>query len=70
MQGGLSDGIGPGEVAATTTTTTSSPADNAQQPPASPTERLVYGTAWTQDDIMIALLTLQVVLLIFVTIRA
>ncbi|MFA9415175.1 hypothetical protein [Natrinema sp. HArc-T2] len=43
---------------------------DSQQPPASPTERLVYGTQWTQDDIMIGLLALQVVLLVFVTIRA
>ncbi|WP_254763355.1 hypothetical protein [Natrinema marinum] len=64
MQGGLSDGTGPGEVAVTATTT-STPAT-----PSSPTEQLVAGTQWTQDDLMIALLALQVVLLVFVTIRA
>ena len=73
MQGGLSDGTGPGEVAVTATTSsttvTSSP-NQPQQPPASPTERLVYGTQWTQDDLMVGLLALQVVLLVFVTIRA
>ena len=69
MQGGLSDGTGPGELAVTTTSSPSNQSQS-QQPPASPTERLVYGTQWTQDDIMIALLALQVVLLVFVTIRA
>ena len=73
MQGGLSDGTGPGEVAVTATTsstTAASSPNQLQQPPASPTERLVYGTQWTQEDIMISLLALQVVLLVFVTIRA
>ncbi|OLZ39868.1 hypothetical protein A6E15_02220 [Natrinema saccharevitans] len=80
MQGGLSEGTEPGELAVTATgtsseptaTTTSSPANQnqSQQPPESPTARLVYGTQWTQDDIMIALLALQVVLLVFVTIRS
>ncbi|MFA9501557.1 hypothetical protein ACERIM_02125 [Natrinema sp. H-ect1] len=79
MQGGLSEGTGPGEVAVTTTTsseatatTTSRPANQnqPQQPPESPTARLVYGTQWTQDDIMIGLLALQAVLLVFVTIRS
>ncbi|RZH66317.1 hypothetical protein [Natrinema altunense] len=82
MQGGLSDGTGPGELAVTATgtspsskpTATSRPANQnqtqPQQPPESPTARLVYGTQWTQDDIMIVLLALQAVLLVFVTIRS
>ncbi|ELY99475.1 hypothetical protein [Natrialba asiatica] len=76
MQGGLSDGTEPGEIAVTTTTmsseatATSRPANQSQQPPESPTARLVYGTQWTQDDIMIGLLALQAVLLVFVTIRS
>ncbi|WMT08966.1 hypothetical protein NP511_04875 [Natrinema thermotolerans] len=55
-----------------TATTTSRPANQnqPQQPPESPTARLVYGTQWTQDDIMIGLLALQAVLLVFVTIRS
>ncbi|ELZ07340.1 hypothetical protein [Natrialba aegyptia] len=71
MQGGLSDGTEPGELAVTATTT-SSPSNQTQpqEPPESPTARLVYGTRWTQDDIMIALLALQAVLLVFVTIRS
>lgn len=76
MQGGLSDGTEPGELAVATTTsasTASSSPENQtqpQQPPESPTARLVYGTQWTQDDIMIGLLALQAVLLVFVTIRS
>ncbi|QCS43414.1 hypothetical protein [Natrinema versiforme] len=76
MQGGLSDGTEPGELAMTTATSastaTSSPENQnqPQQPPESPTARLVYGTQWTQDDIMIGLLALQAVLLVFVTIRS
>ncbi|ELY81004.1 hypothetical protein [Natrinema gari] len=80
MQGGLSDGTGPGELAVTATGTSSKPTaasrpanqnqTQPQQPPKSPTARLVYGTRWTQDDITIALLALQAVLLVFVTIRS
>ncbi|DAC85272.1 hypothetical protein [Natrinema versiforme] len=77
MQGGLSEGTGPGELAVTATTTssestatTSSPSNQSQQPPESPTAQLVYGTQYTQDDIIIGLLALQVVLLVFVTIRS
>jgi len=79
MQGGLSESTGPGELAVTATTTSSEPTATAsspsnqaqpQQPPESPTARLVYGTQWTQDDIIIALLALQAVLLVFVTIRS
>nr|WP_239642020.1 hypothetical protein [Natrinema versiforme] len=58
--------------ASSSASTTSSPANQSQsqQPPESPTARLVYGTQWTQDDIMIGLLALQAVLLVFVTIRS
>jgi hypothetical protein len=79
MQGGLSESTGPGELAVTATTMSSGPTatdsslstqTQPQQPPESPTARLVYGTQWTQDDIMIALLALQAVLLVFVTIRS
>ncbi|ELY63580.1 hypothetical protein [Natrinema versiforme] len=51
-------------------TATSRPENQSQQPPESPIARLVYGTQWTQDDIMIGLLALQAVLLVFVTIRS
>lgn len=62
MQGGLNDG--PGEITVATTGTT--PASTTGQVPdeaipESPTERLLFGTCLTVDDLIVLLLLLQLI---------